>query len=125
MISRSRLSIAPRAIPRLSIAPLATLAAAFLLASAATIAWAAITQIDQVGQKFSQSSLTLKVADHVRFLNQDDVQHNIKVIDADGDEDDKGLQKPGAAIDVVFAKTGHFTVRCAIHPKMKMGVDVQ
>ena len=88
-------------------------------------AWAAVTHIDQVGQKFSQASIAIKAADHLKFLNQDDVQHNIKVIDAAGDEDDKGLQKPGETIDVAFAKGGHFMVRCAIHPKMKMAVDVQ
>lgn len=99
--------------------------AAAAIPGAATIALAAVSQIDQVGQKFSQSSLTLHLSDHVTFLNQDDVQHNIKIIDADGGEDDKGLQKPGESIDVGFAKSGHFMVRCAIHPKMKMQVDVQ
>ena len=98
---------------------------ALALASAATAGWAAVTEIDQVGQKFSQSSLALKVADHIKFHNNDDVQHDIKVIDAGGDEDDHGLQKPGETIDVVFAKSGRFVVRCTIHPKMKMTVDVQ
>ena len=100
-------------------------ATAAAIPAAATMALAAVSQIDQVGQKFSQSSLSLHLADHVTFLNQDDVQHNIKVIDADGGEDDKGLQKPGESIDVGFTKSGHFMVRCAIHPKMKMQVDVQ
>jgi plastocyanin len=95
------------------------------LAFAATAAWAGITQIDQVGQKFSLSSISIQSADHVKFLNQDDVQHNIKIIDAAGDEDDKGLQKPGETIDVAFGKTGRFMVRCAIHPKMKMAVEVR
>ena len=98
--------------------------AALLLLSPA-ITWAAVSEIDQVGQRFSQSSLSLHSTDHVKFTNQDDVQHNIKIIDGDGTEDDKGLQKPGEIIDVGFTKTGHFTVRCAIHPKMKMQVDVQ
>ena len=102
-------------------AVIATLA----LATAATAAWAAVTQIDQVVQKFSKTSLSVNAGDHVHYLNQDDVQHNIKVIDADDDEDDKGLQKPGETIDVLFAKTGRFTVRCAIHPRMKMSVEVQ
>jgi len=81
-------------------AVIATLA----LATAATAAWAAVTQIDQVGQKFSKTSLSVNAGD---------------------DEDDKGLQKPGETIDVLFAKTGRFTVRCAIHPRMKMSVEVQ
>jgi cytochrome c peroxidase len=98
---------------------------AALLVAAPAMTWAAVSNIDQVGQKFSRSSLSVHVTDHIAFLNQDDVQHNIKVIDADGAEDDKGLQKPGESIDVSFDKTGHFMVRCAIHPKMKMQVEVQ
>lgn len=96
-----------------------------VLPFAARIGLASVSQIDQVGQKFSQTSIAVHVADHLTFLNQDDVQHNVKLIDADGNEDDKGLQKPGESIDVGFNKAGHFTVRCAIHPKMKMQVDVQ
>ena len=105
--------------------PLATVTVVLALGLIGATAWAAVTQIDQIGQKFSKSSLAIGVGDHVQYMNQDDVQHNIKVIDADDDEDDKGLQKPGETIDVAFAKLGRYTVRCAIHPKMKMTVDVR
>ena len=105
--------------------PLTATILGIAIAATSAAAWAGVTHIDQVGQKFSQSSIAIKTADHIKFLNQDDVQHNIKVIDTAGDEDDKGLQKPGETIDAVFGKGGRFTVRCAIHPKMKMAVDVQ
>jgi len=103
--------------------PLFTILAAFAITGAGA-ALAAATQIDQVGQKFSQAAIALQAGDHLTFLNQDDVQHNIKLINADGAEEDKGLQKPGEKIDVAFPKAGKFMVRCQIHPKMKMNVDV-
>ena len=91
----------------------------------AALAQAAETSVDQVGQKFSQPSVTLKIGDIMHFMNRDDVIHNINVIDADGDATDKGLQKPGETIEQNFTAAGAFVVRCSIHPKMKMSVKVQ
>ena len=87
-------------------------------------AQAAETSIDQAGQQFSQSSLSLKAGDTIVFTNKDDVTHNVKIINGD-DTDDKGLQKPGEVIKTTFAKAGDYRVRCAIHPKMKIDVKVQ
>ena len=87
-------------------------------------AYAADTQVEQAGQQFSQSSLTLKAGDTLIFTNKDDVSHNIKIINGD-DTDDKGLQKPGEVIKASFAKPGSYQVRCGIHPKMKIDVTVQ
>jgi len=87
-------------------------------------AQAADVSVDQAGQQFSQSSLTLKAGDTLVFTNKDDVTHNVKVINGD-DTDDKGLQKPGEVIKATFAKPGTYQVRCAIHPKMKIDVTVQ
>lgn len=95
------------------------------LLACAALAQAAETSVDQVGQKFSQPSATLKIGDFMHFLNRDDVIHNINVIDADGDATDKGLQKPGETIEQKFMVAGTFVVRCSIHPKMKMSVKVQ
>jgi cytochrome c peroxidase len=83
------------------------------------------TAIDQAGQKFSQSSITIKTGDTVTFHNQDDVTHNINVIDSDGVPEDQGLQKPGENITKKFEIAGHYSVRCQIHPRMKMSIDVQ
>jgi plastocyanin len=88
-------------------------------------AFADTTEITQADQTFSQEAVTLKAGDTIHFTNKDSVTHNIKVMGADGDVDDKGLQKPGEVITEVFAKPGEYKVRCAIHPKMKMTVKVQ
>ncbi len=85
--------------------------------------FAAQTDIDQVGQRFSQPSLRLERGDKVRFLNRDDVTHNISIIDRDDNAVDQGLQRPGQVIEAVFDKSGRFVVRCSIHPRMRMAIQ--
>ena len=90
-------------------------------------AWAAITTIVQAGQAFSESEVTLSVGDHLKFLNNDDVNHNILVQSGDDDDDarDMGVQAPGVPVDVLFDKAGKFKIRCHIHPSMKLAVTVK
>lgn len=85
------------------------------------------SSIVQAGQAFSESEVTVKVGDHVKFLNQDDVKHNILVQSGDDDDDakDMGIQTPGQVIVVPFDKAGKFTVRCHIHPAMRLDVTVR
>lgn len=97
---------------------LAGVIAAYSLAHAAEVA------IDQVNQKFSVSSLSIKAGDTVHYKNGDDVTHNINVTGPEGDTEDKGLQKPGEIITETFSKAGEYDVRCSIHPKMHMKVTV-
>jgi plastocyanin len=98
----------------------------------ASLAWAgsahaATTTIVQAGQAFSETDITIKAGDHVKFANQDDVNHNILVQEGDDDDNarDMGVQAPGASVDVAFDKAGKFKIRCHIHPSMKLNVDVQ
>ncbi len=98
----------------------------------AAFAWgdvcvAATTTIVQAGQAFSETDITIKTGDHVKFANQDDVNHNILVQEGDDDDDakDMGVQAPGASVEVPFDKAGKFKIRCHIHPSMKLNVDVQ
>lgn len=100
--------------------------AALLAAGFLTVATAAETSIVQAGQTFSETDIAIKTGDHVKFLNQDDVKHNILVQAGDDDDDakDMGLQAPGQIIDVPFDKAGKFLVRCHIHPGMKLNVTV-
>ena len=88
---------------------------------------AATTTIVQAGQTFSEAEVAVKVGDHVKFQNQDDVNHNILVQEGDDDDNarDMGVQPPGDAVDVPFDKAGKFKIRCHIHPSMKMNVTVQ
>jgi plastocyanin len=92
----------------------------------APFAYAAETSIVQAAQSFSETDITIKAGDVVKFLNQDDVKHNILVQKGDDDDDakDYGLQPPGQSLDVTFDKAGKFLVRCHIHPGMKLTVTV-
>jgi plastocyanin len=104
------------------------LAAALVLAGLGGVAAAAAEQsVVQAGQAFSETEITVKAGDRVKFLNQDDVKHNIIVQAGDDDDDakDMGIQAPGQSVDVPFDKAGKFTVRCHIHPAMKLAVTVQ
>lgn len=86
---------------------------------------ASTTSISQSGQKFSEKSVDLKPGDFLNFQNQDDVSHNITVLNEDDDATDLGLQKPGETVKYAFDKAGRFKVRCSIHPSMKMTVTVK
>ncbi len=86
---------------------------------------ASTTSISQSGQKFSEKSVDLKPGDSLNFQNQDDVSHNITVLNEDDDATDLGLQKPGETVKYAFDKAGRFKVRCSIHPSMKMTVTVK
>jgi plastocyanin len=101
------------------------IAAGLLLAAIAPCVWAADADVTQKGQRFSQTSINLGVGDTMHFHNEDDVTHNINIIDSDGVPDDQGLQKPGEVINHKFDKVGTFEARCAIHPRMKMTIAVK
>jgi len=90
-------------------------------------AYASTITVSQAGQAFSESDITLKVGDHVKFTNADSVNHNILIQSGDDDDDakDLGVQPPGSSVDALFDKAGKFKVRCHIHPSMKLNVNVQ
>lgn len=91
----------------------------------AGVAVAAETTVTQSHTTFDVDSASIAAGDTLVFKNADDVTHNIQIVNADGDVDDKGLQKPGQEIKAPFSAKGDYKVRCAIHPKMKMTVTVK
>lgn len=81
----------------------------------------------EVGQKnkaFTVESLKIKAGDIVSFPNYDSFFHNVyslspvKIFDL-------GSYPKGQTQKVKFEKPGKVTVQCAIHPDMKMTIDVQ
>jgi plastocyanin len=95
------------------------------LALAVTVAAAALaeTEVTQRGKKFLPNEVTIEAGDSVRFINDDNVTHNVHSV-TNGHEFDIGGQKVGVATSHTFAEPGKVTVRCAIHPKMKLTVTV-
>jgi plastocyanin len=101
------------------------LIAVLLVIGGAVAAQAAVTTVIQSHTSFDKPELTVKVGDTVVFLNQDVVTHNIQIVNANNDIDDKGLQKPGGKVETTITSPGEYKVRCAIHPKMRMKLVVQ
>jgi plastocyanin len=86
-------------------------------------AFVAKQTIRQQGRAFSVDNISIKQGDTLTFLNDDTVPHNIASI-SKGNEFDLGSQRPGASTDITFTEAGEVQVICAIHPRMKMTVEI-
>jgi len=97
------------------------------MVSAALPASAADFDVTQKDKTFSVASLTVKVGDTLKIMNEDDVTHNItlKPVGRAGVSVDLGLQRPGETVAHRFADIGDFRVRCSIHPHMRMDLKVR
>ncbi len=97
----------------------------FAMMLASSVVWAAgkAYTVTQSGKAFSEKSITLKLGDTLRLVNEDTVTHSIFV--REGGYDVNEAQKPGETTSFVADKKGEITVRCAIHPKMSLKVKIQ
>lgn len=100
------------------------LACLLLVGAAGSVHAATKHHVDQKSLQFSVASMSVKRGETVAFLNSDRGSHNITVV-GDGMNFNGGLQRPGDSVDVLFTRLGAFSVRCGIHPKMKMDVTVE
>jgi plastocyanin len=96
---------------------------ALLLLAAASSAGAEDHVISQKGKRFQPEALRVRVGDRVLFQNDDEITHNVFSRTAGG-AFNVGLQEPGSSSPVTFEKPGPVEVRCAIHPAMKMTIEV-
>ena len=102
--------------------PLAILCAAAL---PATLALAAgIATVSQQGRAFLVHYVQIAPGDTVRFTNNDDFTHQVYV-NSPSFTYESAEQEPGQVVDVRFPMAGAFEVRCHIHPKMLLRVDVR
>ncbi len=84
--------------------PIAFAAAVGMIAGCVT-ALAAERSITQKGKTFSQTDLTIKKGDTLRFVNDDNITHNI-FSTSSGNTFNIGAQAPGVTTPVKFANTG-------------------
>lgn len=84
---------------------------------------AAERSISQKGRAFSESDVTIKKGDKLLFVNDDSVTHNI-MSNSPGNEFNSGAMAPGVSTPITFNDEGQIMVICAIHPRMKMTVNV-
>src|ERR1700756_3768473 len=86
-------------------------------------AWAAEYEVGQHEKAFSTAYLKVKVGDTVYFVNNDPYFHNIFSL-SETKSFDLGSYPQGERRAVTFEKVGKVFVECAIHPFMKMQIDV-
>jgi plastocyanin len=95
-----------------------------ILAVWATAARADNVTVFQDGKKFSESEVTIKVGETVTFTNKDPITHNV-YSGSPGMAFDLKTQKSGESTEIKFDHPGEADVLCAIHPQMKMKVNVK
>ena len=91
----------------------------------AGVAWAGQEHVvAQKNKAFSVKKLTVKVGDTVKFVNEDSFAHNIFSLSA-AKSFDLGSFGNGGSKSVTFDKAGKIEVECAVHPDMRVDVEVQ
>lgn len=101
--------------------------AMLLLAPALVVTVAATYSGDHVvsqrDRKFSATSLYAKVGETVVFVNHDPYVHNIFSM-SDAQSFDLGTFGKGETRKITLARPGVIEVGCAIHPEMKLTIEV-
>ena len=80
--------------------------------------------VSQSKKAFSVNRLKIKVGDTVSFKNDDPFFHNIFSL-SDTQSFDLGSYPQGQSRKIQFTKPGRIDVECAIHPEMKMVIEVE
>lgn len=77
----------------------------------------------QTNKAFSTNHLKVKVGDTITFVNNDPFFHNIYSL-SETKTFDLGSYPKGQGRKVTFDQPGTVEVECAIHPYMKMTVEI-
>ncbi len=80
--------------------------------------------VSQKGRTFAVARLEIVHGDVVRFMNDDTFLHQIYV-NTPAFNYESAEQEPGGSVEIRFPNAGSFEVRCEIHPKMLLHVDVR
>jgi plastocyanin len=88
------------------------------------LAFAETHEVGQKNKEFTIRALTLKQGDKVKFINLDTFFHNVFSL-SDAAMFDLGSFPEGQFKEVVFDQVGTVEVECAIHPNMKMVINVE
>ena len=95
-----------------------------LFAALAGSARAAAVEVTEANGTFDHPTVTLRVGEAIVAHNNDSGDHNLRMVDEDGEATDLGVQHPGKTIRLTFASSGQFKIRCSIAPDMRMTVRV-
>jgi plastocyanin len=97
---------------------------ALLLSVSAVLAASSEHVVGQKNKAFSAATLKVKVGDTVSFRNDDPFFHNIFSL-SEVQSFDLGSFPQGQSRKATFTKPGAVEVECAIHPQMKMVIQVE
>ncbi len=81
-------------------------------------------EVTQKDRAFSVTRLTVTKGDQVSFKNLDPFFHNIFSV-TKGSEFDLGAFPEGESKSVKLDKSGTVQVECALHPEMKLEIEVK
>ena len=84
-----------------------------------------VLRISQRNEQFHPGVLVIHRGDTVRVINDDGEVRHHAYVDSPEFKFDSGDQEPGRHSDIRFTIAGHFVVLCAIHPRMRLDVDVR
>ncbi|WP_428489642.1 hypothetical protein [Rhodopila sp.] len=96
---------------------------AVMAALSVTTLAAGMVTVSQQNRAFTVDRLQLARGDTIRFSNDDKFRHQIYV-ESPSFTFESDEQAPGTAVDITFPQAGLFQVRCHIHPKMLLQVEV-
>jgi len=85
---------------------------------------AEITNVSQKDKSFSVDQLSVKIGDTVKFTNDDPFFHNVFSLSPTLTFD-LGSYPQGESRTVKFEEAGEVHVECAIHPSMRMVIEVE
>lgn len=92
-----------------------------LLAAAPALAEEVV--VSQKNKSFSTKKLKQTVGESIKFVNEDGFAHNVFSLSA-AKSFDTGSFGNGQARSVTFDKAGAVEVECAVHPDMRLDVEV-
>ncbi len=97
-----------------------------LLANSALSKEYVVTQKDK---NFSTENLKVKIGDTIKFKNEEkNIAHNVYSL-SKGNNLDLKIQEPGKSSEIVIDakhhKKGIMDLQCAIHPNMKLRVEIE
>src|ERR1700712_2465110 len=100
-----------------------SLPVAIVLGLAGGAAFGAEFEVRQADRLFAPARLIVGKGSVVHFANDEKFVHHA-FVDTAQFRADTGDIPPGESRDIVFTRPGVYAIRCAIHPQMKLTVEV-
>ena len=103
-----------------------TVSSLLFLAGAVRVGFALGVEVivSQKNRAFSPNAVELALGDTLSIHNDDQFVHDV-LVSSQNFSFDSGEQGVGQNVQIKFPTAGHYRVTCAIHPKMRLEVDVK